>query len=61
MTEAVPMETMIAGVTTVVTAAVGWISSFAEEIVSDPFLTLSCVAVPLAGFGIGAIRRLTRL
>lgn len=50
--------TLIEQVTSFVTAATSWIGSFADAITSNEVLTLGVVIVPLAGFGIGAIKRL---
>lgn len=50
--------TLIEQVTTFVTSAVSWIGSFAGAITSNELLTLGVVVVPIAGFGIGAIKRL---
>lgn len=50
--------TLIEQVTTFVTSATSWIGSFATAITSNEVLTLGVVIVPLAGFGIGAIKRL---
>lgn len=61
MADVTPMEAMISNITSFVTAAIGWITDFAEMVVADPLLLLMVVTVPLAGFGIGGLKRLTRL
>lgn len=55
------MDSMITAISSFVTAAVGWITDMAEAVVADPLMLLMVVAVPLAGFGIGGLKRLTRL
>ena len=54
------MSALINAVSSFVTAAVDWVGAFAGAITSNDILVLSCVAVPLAGFGIGALARLMR-
>lgn len=54
------MAALISAVSSFVTAAVGWVGDFADAITGNDLLVLSCVAVPLAGFGIGALARLMR-
>lgn len=54
------MNDLITAVSSLVTAAVGWVGDFAGAITSNDILVLTCVAVPLAGFGIGALARLMR-
>lgn len=51
-------ELLVGSVTTFVSSAVNWVGSWATAITSNTLLTLACVAVPLAGFGIGALTRL---
>lgn len=57
------MAALLAAVTTFVTSAVSWVGSWAAAITAsgNEVLLLACVAVPLAGFGIGAIRRLVNI
>lgn len=52
------MDALITTVTTVFTAAIGWVSTVAGTIVETPVLLLYCVAVPLVGLGIGMFKRL---
>lgn len=61
MPDVTPMEAMISAITSFVTAAVGWITDMAEAVVADPLMLLMVVVVPLTGFGIGGLKRLTRL
>jgi len=51
------MGEVISTVTQVVTAAIGWTTSFGQMIVDTPIL-LIFVVVPLVGLGIGIFRRL---
>lgn len=54
------MAALITSVSSFVTAAVGWVGSWAGTITAEgnEILLLMAVAVPLAGFGIGALRRM---
>lgn len=52
--------TLVEQITTFVSSAVSWIGSFAGAVTSNELLTLGVVVVPIAGFGIGAIKRLLR-
>lgn len=55
------MTELITSVSTVVTAAVGWVGDWVTEITATPLLVLFVVAVPLVGLGIGALNRLIRV
>lgn len=57
----VTIATLLSAVTTFVTQSINWVGSWASTIVEQPFLLLAVVAIPVAGFGIGALRRLTKL
>ena len=54
------MSALISAVSSVVTAATGWVGDFATAITSSDLLVLSCVAVPLCGLGVGLLSRLMR-
>lgn len=61
------MSSLIGIVTSIVTAAVGWIGDFAglflkstEGVLDYPILLLP-IAIGVAGFGIGALKRLMRI
>lgn len=54
------MTDLIGNVTEWVTAAAGYMSTFASTVASTPVLTLMVVAVPLVGTGIGLFRRALR-
>lgn len=53
-------QALINNVGVLVTASVTWVGQWATKIATTNLLVLSCVAVPLAGFGIGALARLMR-
>lgn len=52
------MEAMITAITTVFTAAIGWVGTVASTIADQPILLLSCVGIPLCGLGVGMFKRL---
>lgn len=54
------LETLINSVGDYVTAAIGWMGDFAEEIVDQPLLVLGVVAVPLVGVGASLLGKLLR-
>ena len=55
------MDALITSVSTLVTAAIGWVGDFITEITAQPLLLLFVVAVPLVGLGVGIINRLIRV
>lgn len=55
-----PFEELIQKVGVFVTEAIDWVSDWAGAITSSNLLVLSCIAVPLAEFGIVALARLMR-
>lgn len=52
------MAEMISAITTVFTAAIGWVGTVASIIAGQPILLLSCVGIPLCGLGVGMFKRL---
>lgn len=52
------MTELIASVTSVFTAAIGWVGTTASTIADQPILLLACVGVPLCGLGVGLFKRL---
>ena len=52
------MDALITSVSTVFTAAIGWVGTVASTIAVQPILLLSCVGVPLCGLGVGMFKRL---
>ena len=52
------MEALITSVSTVFTAAIGWVGTVASTITEQPILLLSCVGIPLCGLGVGMFKRL---
>lgn len=57
-TTTVTVASLLTGVGSVVTAAVGWVGDFAGAIADNPILLLGVVSVPLCGIGVGLIKRL---
>lgn len=56
----VTISTLTADVTTIVTAAIGWITSFVGAITSNALIEMF-VIIAFVGLGVGLIRRLIRL
>jgi len=52
------MADIIATITSVFTAAIGWVGTVASTIAGQPILLLAVVGVPLCGLGIGMFKRL---
>ena len=52
------MTELIASITSVFTAAIGWVGTTASTIAAQPILLLACVGVPLCGLGVGLFKRL---
>lgn len=57
------MAALLAAVTSFVTSAVDWLGTYVSAITAsgNEVLLLACVAVPLAGFGVGILRRLINI
>lgn len=55
---ATTISTLIDSITTVFTAAIGWVGDVAETIAGQPILLLACVGIPLCGLGVGMFKRL---
>lgn len=56
--ETVTVATLIGSVSTVFTAAIGWVGDVAATIAGQPILMLTCVGIPLCGLGVGMFKRL---
>lgn len=54
------LSTVLTNISSVVTAAIGWVGDFIEPITSNPVLFIFVVAVPLVGLGVGLLNRLIR-
>jgi len=54
------MSALITAVTSYVTAAIGWMGSFATAITGNDLLVLGVVAVPLVGVGASLLGKLLR-
>lgn len=61
MAEGFSMATIISNVTSLVTGAISWTTSYLTLITGNDVLVLFCIALPLVGLGIGVIRRLVRI
>lgn len=52
------MTEIIAAITSIFTASIGWVGTVASTIAAQPILLLACVGVPLCGLGVGLFKRL---
>ena len=52
------MTEITAAITSIFTAAIGWVGTVASTIAAQPILLLACVGVPLCGLGVGLFKRL---
>lgn len=52
------MTDIISAITSIFTAAIGWVGTVASTIAAQPILLLACVGVPLCGLGVGLFKRL---
>ena len=52
------MTEIISAISSVFTAAIGWVGTVASTIGNQPILLISCVAIPLCGLGVGMFKRL---
>lgn len=52
------MADLISAVSSVFTAAIGWVGTVASTIAGQPVLLLACVGIPLCGLGVGMFKRL---
>ncbi len=55
------MASIITAITSLVTGAISWTTSYLTLITGNDVLILFCIALPLVGLGIGVIRRLVRI
>lgn len=51
------MDAILTSVTSIFTAAIGWVGTVASTIAGSPILLIFCV-LPLIGLGVGLFRRL---
>lgn len=51
------MDAILTSITSVFTAAIGWVGTVAETIAAQPILLIFCI-IPLIGLGVGLFRRL---
>lgn len=54
---AVTISSLISNVGTLFTAAIDWVGTVGDTIVSNPILLLFC-SIPLVGLGVGLFKRL---
>ena len=52
------MTDIISAISSVFTAAIGWVGTVASTIADEPILLLACVGIPLCGLGVGLFKRL---
>lgn len=55
------MASIISAITSLVTGAISWTTSYLTLITGNDVLILFCIALPLVGLGLGVIRRLVRI
>lgn len=55
------MATIISSITSFVTGAISWTTSYLTLITGNDVLLLFCIVLPLVGLGIGIIKRLVRI
>lgn len=60
MTE-VTVASIVGNIGDFFTGAIAWVSEVVDVITSEPLLMVLVVAVPLSGWAIGALKRLTRI
>ena len=51
------MEAIITSVTSIVTAAAGWVGTFVDTVTAEPLLLMFAI-IPVVGLGVGLLRRL---
>ena len=52
------MAEIISAISSVFTAAIGWVGTVASTVAGQPILLLAVVGVPLVGLGVGLFKRL---
>ncbi len=52
------MASFLSSISQVMTAALSWIGSILNFVVSEPALLVLCIAMPVIGFAVGLFRRL---
>lgn len=55
------MAAILTAVTSLVTSAISWTTSYLTLITGNDVLILFCIALPLVGLGVGLIRRLVSI
>lgn len=59
--QATGLDSILTDVGKFVTEGVSWMGSIADFVMGEPFVLLMAVIIPLSGWAIGGIKRLTRL
>lgn len=52
------MADLISAITSVFSAAIGWVGTVGTTVAGNDILLLSCVGIPLCGLGVGMFKRL---
>lgn len=55
------LSSILSDIGSFVTAGVGWMGTVADYVMGEPFVLLMAVIIPLSGWAIGGLKRLTRL
>lgn len=55
------MATLLGDIGTFFTQSITWLGDVLDVIVSNPALLILCIAMPIVGFAVGLLGRLTRL
>lgn len=59
-TTAMTMTSLIESITSVFTAAIGWVGTVADTVAGEPLLLLGCI-LGFVGLGVGLFRRLLNI
>lgn len=55
------MAAIITDISSFFTAALGWMGDVMTEVSTNPILFIMVAAMPIAGYGVGLLKRLLRL
>lgn len=61
MPETITLATMLESVGTFFTSALGWLGQGLDTVMASPALFVLVIAMPVAGFGVGLLKRLISL
>lgn len=59
--EAVTLTSVLENIGTFFTSAVGWLGTALDTVMDSPALFIMVIAMPVAGFGVGLLKRLLNL